>query len=388
MRRGRKGNISGDEEIPGGCLSKNQMDSRSVRNRDSRYLNDRIDDNRRDEDRRGRRGEYERDYRDRRSRSRERHREPKSRDNRRNSRSRGREDQDSSETRTRDEILHGRRNRSDHRDDRRSPRDNYADRKGDPKDDQHQHRPHSHSNSHANRYDLPTTESLHAKKLAALDHENFLINRQKERLAKVKVEGLWPKTPPRAEFYFGDVIVLNVVEAEVGAEAEAEEDENLNVNEVVGDTEPVDKVVVVDGEDYSDEVLEMNIKVKAPSATKPSINSFSTSKPTRYGGDLMPGEGTAMAGFISQGQRIPRRGEIGLDSNQISRFESAGYVMSGSRHHLMNAVRMRKENQVISAEEKRMISQMALEERVKREEEIVRTFKSMVEEKMKQQQKK
>ena len=102
----------------------------------------------------------------------------------------------------------------------------------------------------------------------------------------------------------------------------------------------------------------------------------------------MPGEGTAMAGFVASGQRIPRRGEIGLESAEITRFESAGYVMSGSRHHLMNAVRMRKENQVISAEEKRMISQMAIEERIKREEEIVKTFKSMVDEKLKEKQNK
>ena len=101
----------------------------------------------------------------------------------------------------------------------------------------------------------------------------------------------------------------------------------------------------------------------------------------------MPGEGSAMAGFVAQGQRIPRRGEIGLDSSEISRFESAGFVMSGSRHHMMNAVRMRKENQVISAEEKTMISQMAIEERIKREQEIVKTFKSMVDEKFKQNKK-
>ena len=55
-----------------------------------------------------------------------------------------------------------------------------------------------------------------------------------------------------------------------------------------------------------------------------------------------------MAAFVQEGKRIPRRGEIGLNSDQIANFESAGYVMSGSRHHMMNAVRIRKENQVIS----------------------------------------
>lgn len=65
-----------------------------------------------------------------------------------------------------------------------------------------------------------------------------------------------------------------------------------------------------------------------------------------YGGALRPGEGTAMAAFVADGQRIPRRGEIGMDAEVIERYEQVGYVMSGSRHKRMNAVRMRKENQV------------------------------------------
>lgn len=54
-----------------------------------------------------------------------------------------------------------------------------------------------------------------------------------------------------------------------------------------------------------------------------------------------PGEAQAMAAFVQSGQRIPRRGEVGLDSNQIEKFEQAGFVMSGSRHSRMNAVRIR-----------------------------------------------
>lgn len=50
-----------------------------------------------------------------------------------------------------------------------------------------------------------------------------------------------------------------------------------------------------------------------------------------YGGALLPGEGAAMAKFVNEGKRIPRRGEIGLTSDEISTFEDAGYVMSGSR---------------------------------------------------------
>lgn len=59
-----------------------------------------------------------------------------------------------------------------------------------------------------------------------------------------------------------------------------------------------------------------------------------------------------MLEYVASGKRIPRRGEVGLSSDQISHYEDVGYIMSGSRHSRMNAVRMRKENQIYSAEEK------------------------------------
>lgn len=46
---------------------------------------------------------------------------------------------------------------------------------------------------------------------------------------------------------------------------------------------------------------------------------------------LLPGEGAAMAAYVTEGKRIPRRGEIGLTSDEIANFEDVGYVMSGSR---------------------------------------------------------
>ena len=61
-----------------------------------------------------------------------------------------------------------------------------------------------------------------------------------------------------------------------------------------------------------------------------------------YGTHLLPGEGAAMAAYVQQGKRIPRRGEVGLDAEKIEAFERAGYVMSGSRHSRMNAVRIRR----------------------------------------------
>lgn len=251
---------------------------------------------------------------------------------------------------------------------------------------------HSHSHTYTHKpprnYDPPTTESLHARKLAALDHESFLMDRQAKRdAATLNGEGkylLWPRTPERGEYYFGDFKEEEWDDNEADKDIETMNN-GTNLDDTTKDSNILTETPITSTLENEDNLV---IKVKAPSASKPSINSFSTAKPAKYGSDLMPGEGTAMAGFVASGQRIPRRGEIGLDSSEITRFESAGYVMSGSRHHLMNAVRMRKENQVISAEEKRMISQMAIEERIKREEEIVKTFKSMVDEKLKQKQNK
>lgn len=104
-----------------------------------------------------------------------------------------------------------------------------------------------------------------------------------------------------------------------------------------------------------------------PSSTSTDASLRTTN---RYGGALRPGEGSAMAAYVADGERIPRRGEIGMTSNQIEAFEVTGYVMSGSRHQRMNAVRVRKENQVISAEEKRGILKMQAEEKAKRENQV------------------
>lgn len=92
----------------------------------------------------------------------------------------------------------------------------------------------------------------------------------------------------------------------------------------------------------------------------------------------MPGEGEAMALYASNGLRIPRRGEIGIDTKRIENLEDAGYVMSGARHKKMNAMRLRKENQVINAEEKRAILNLQREEKIKREGMIVSQFRELM----------
>ncbi|KAG8186121.1 hypothetical protein JTE90_022711 [Oedothorax gibbosus] len=97
-----------------------------------------------------------------------------------------------------------------------------------------------------------------------------------------------------------------------------------------------------------------------------------------FGKALLPGEGAAMAAYVAEGKRIPRRGEIGLTSEQIESFEEVGYVMSGSRHRRMEAVRLRKENQIYSADEKRALAMFNKEERLKKETKILSQFKEMV----------
>ena len=124
--------------------------------------------------------------------------------------------------------------------------------------------------------------------------------------------------------------------------------------------------------DSDDEVVGPQ-PVLAPSTTKKLDERA-------YGGALLRGEGSAMAAFLQDGTdvRIPRRGEIGLTSNEIDKFEAVGYVMSGSRHRRMNAVRMRKENQVISAEEKRGILKLQQEEKQRREAILREEFQELL----------
>jgi hypothetical protein len=97
-----------------------------------------------------------------------------------------------------------------------------------------------------------------------------------------------------------------------------------------------------------------------------------------YGGALRPGEGDAIAQYVQQGKRIPRRGEVGLSADEIQKFETLGYVMSGSRHQRMNAIRIRKENQVYSAEDKRALAMFNYEEKAKREHKVMADLQRLV----------
>ena len=100
-----------------------------------------------------------------------------------------------------------------------------------------------------------------------------------------------------------------------------------------------------------------------------------------YGKALLPGEGEALAQYVQQNLRIPRRGEIGFSTDEINNWEKSGYVMSGSRHARMNAVRIRKENQIYSAEEQRALALITMEEKQQKEAALVQDFRSILKEK-------
>src|SRR4051812_42457617 len=102
------------------------------------------------------------------------------------------------------------------------------------------------------------------------------------------------------------------------------------------------------------------------------INSFRERK------NMLKGEAAAYAAYAAQGKRIPRRGEIGLSSSEISEFESVGYVMSGTRHKAMEATRLRKENQILTAEEKRLLNTFTHEHRQSKEETVLNQFKELI----------
>ena len=93
---------------------------------------------------------------------------------------------------------------------------------------------------------------------------------------------------------------------------------------------------------------------------------------------MLRGEGDAIAAYVQQNIRIPRRGEIGWAGEEIASLEDQGYVMSGSRHARMNAVRLRKENQVYSAEEKRALAIITFEEKQQKDNKIVSDFRQML----------
>jgi len=109
-------------------------------------------------------------------------------------------------------------------------------------------------------------------------------------------------------------------------------------------------------------------------------------KPEDFGRALMPGEGAAMNKYVVDGKRIPRRGEIALTSEEISKFEEVGYVMSGSRNRRMEAIRLRKENQIFSAHDKRTLAKFNHDVKSKKEAQLLGQFRELIRSKQKNSQ--
>ncbi|OEH77485.1 nuclear NF-kb activating protein [Cyclospora cayetanensis] len=122
-----------------------------------------------------------------------------------------------------------------------------------------------------------------------------------------------------------------------------------------------------------------------------------------YGFALRPGEGEAIAQFVQEGKRIPRRGEAscshllgpaaqneaGIRFAQLFLREARGEGVCGLSvmkchefclfgHRKMNAIRIRKENQVYSAEEQRALAMINYEERAARESQLIYDLREML----------
>jgi hypothetical protein len=134
-----------------------------------------------------------------------------------------------------------------------------------------------------------------------------------------------------------------------------------------------------DHESDSDDDMGPKPLINPDSKAGGALNAHAHQK--SYGKALLPGEGEALAAYVQQNLRIPRRGEIGYDADEIERYEKSGYVMSGSRHARMNAVRIRKENQIYSAEEQRALALITLEEKQQKEAALMNDFRKMLKEK-------
>lgn len=124
---------------------------------------------------------------------------------------------------------------------------------------------------------------------------------------------------------------------------------------------------------------EQTRKDEAGHPNKPGNSSVAPIDAKEFGRALLPGEGAAMAAYVADGKRIPRRGEIGLTSEKIDELEKVGYIMSGSRHHKMEAVRLRKESQIYSAEDKRALANYDREGRAERNKKIQSYLTQIVE---------
>lgn len=185
--------------------------------------------------------------------------------------------------------------------------------------------------------------------------------RDREDIMKKGVPEVWGRSPHSRDERLGSL---------TPEEEEPEETEIIEVEVVKANLNRIERMNKAEEDDFIAELRRKHGNYKQTSNRKDDglLPSTSTLNSRDFGKALLPGEGSAMAGYITEGKRIPRRGEIGLTSDEIKRFEEQGFVMSGSRHRLMEAVRIRKEGQIYSAEDKRLLAELNKEERAKKTE--------------------
>lgn len=120
--------------------------------------------------------------------------------------------------------------------------------------------------------------------------------------------------------------------AVVAAEAPATGDSEQQLARIEGSVDGGATDAHGEGGDEDDEDDWAERKVDAPVHVGPMPLPKMELGHGGYGGAMMPGEAEAYAKYVQENKRIPRRGEVGLSSDEIEKFETLGYVMSGSRH--------------------------------------------------------
>ncbi|OXU20471.1 hypothetical protein TSAR_010239 [Trichomalopsis sarcophagae] len=264
-----------------------------------------------------------------------------------------------------------------------------------------------------NNYDKPTLKRH-------MDREGNESSRRKERekIGLRGVEGVWGKSPTRVEDTDDEEEILSKKskkENDSGNDKKKKKKEKKKKSKKLKKEKKMKKEKKKkkkkkkyssssseSSSDQEEQWVEKSAVIAKPKVKKDSNSEESgeegvlgpvqkqhvTLSAKDFGKALLPGEGAAMAAYVAEGKRIPRRGEIGLTSNEIASYESVGYVMSGSRHRRMEAVRIRKENQIYSADEKRALAMFSKEERQKRENLILGQFRDMISHKLAQEQNK
>lgn len=213
---------------------------------------------------------------------------------------------------------------------------------------------------------------------------------QREKVACEGVPEVWALSPPRPDLDSDDEEVMKrrqearlVADLIEGKKSKHKRRKGKHKHKKQKEKTPESSSADEEEEEGEEEGVWVEKAIKRDGDTAfvgpvPEIKVQATVTKKDFGHALLPGEGEAMAAYVEAGKRIPRRGEIGLTSNEITKFEDSGYVMSGSRHRRMEAVRLRKENQIYNADDRRALAMFNKEERSKRENQILSDLRSMV----------